>query len=741
MSLWQEIRRRRVFRFTGVYIVGAWLVFQVADVFFPAWGVPESSLQFLLYAAFACFPVALVFSWFYDVTASGIVRTKAAEAGESIGLAISRKDYLVLAGLVIVVGAILFNSVDRVVESADTEMATVSESEKPENSLAILPFESLDAHEDTGFFSAGVSEEIMHRLASVKTLKVIGRQSSFAFGESDMTIVRISDILGVRYLLDGSIRRSGEQVRVTARLVDDSGFQIWSETFDGDLSSIFSFQSDIAETVATEITRELVVLQSPAPSQITENTEAYRLYLIGREYFTRRSPNWQAFAADAFRQSIDADGEYAPPYAGLAMVLKMGGSDWDIEEINAEAGLLIEQALQLDPLLAEAWMAKGYPDFGDPDWDATTAIENLEFALELNPLLATAYNWLAIARGQNQDLEGMLEARKRGLEVDPLHPALLMNSADIFLARNDFEGWKHQIMRLLDLPTPPRFAYQILAIKHEEYGFYSQAIHWQKLQYLTTYQGQAGPLADLIFLYEKLGLPNLADDWQEKNFELNPNSPEYSLETSLGLLVARGQFEKIPPLMDRMIDVLDIDLNQLADFQIVNFGVLKSVSGDSKDAIPLLEKYLNTDEPVTLRFNDSDDVFLLQLLAHIYMQTGSPDRAETIQARAEQITGNIFELGNFLSHPDIQLLPAVNLAARGKFAESAVALRKAFESGWRDYHAERHMPYWRGAWESEEFAPVIADIVAALEQQRAEVEAIEAEHSFQIEFEELISGK
>ena len=114
MKFWQDLRRRRVFRLAGLYIVGAWLVFQIADVFFPAWGVPDSALRFLLYAAVLCFPIALVFSWFYDITASGISRTRPAGEHEPVDFALRRTDYLVLAGLLIVAGAVVLNSLDRI---------------------------------------------------------------------------------------------------------------------------------------------------------------------------------------------------------------------------------------------------------------------------------------------------------------------------------------------------------------------------------------------------------------------------------------------------------------------------------------------------------------------------------------------------------------------------------------------------------------------------------------------------
>ncbi len=554
-----------------------------------------------------------------------------------------------------------------------------------------------------------------------------------------MGLDRISDILGVRYLLNGSIRRAGEQVRVTATLVDDTGYQVWSETFDGELKGIFGFQSDIAEKVASEITRELVVLESPVAAQVTDSPEAYRYYLIGREYLNRRPPNWAANAAEAYRHSIAADPSYAPPYAGLSMALMMGASNMPPKTTFLEAESLIEQALSLDPMLAEAWMAKGLPNVGNPKFDAHQAIMDLEYALELNPNLVTAYNWLAISLSKIGDIEGMIRTRERGLAVDPLHPVLLMNSADVYLARNDFEGWKQQLLRLLDLPEPPSFLSAILSRKHQEYGFLPEALRWAKeLVRINIATGATPNLPKLILLYESLGMNESADYWLDR-YEIHAGDLADFRLTRIDLLNSRGLFDEIDMDMDWLLDEWSIDVNDPSSDYIESLGFLLSLRGEYETAIPLLKRSLNLDEPVRMRGGNPDDIFTLHLLAFDYAQIGQDERVDAILDRAEQISRNMFALGNFLSHPDNQLAPAIIHAARGDLAGGAQALRTAFGAGWRNYYSERHFPPWRGAWQSEEFAPVVEDIVAALEQQRAEVEAIEAEKDFRLEFELLIT--
>ncbi|MGW8369988.1 MAG: hypothetical protein ACWGPN_15095 [Gammaproteobacteria bacterium] len=285
MKLWQELRRRRVYRLAGLYVVGAWLVIQVADISFPAWGLPETAIRYLFIAAIACFPIALVFSWFYDITSQGIVRTERAGEAEPVDLGLKRADYVVLAALLVVGVGIVAGSVGKIREEIETGAGMTSRLQKMANSIAVLPFANLDTHADTGFFSDGITEEILHRLSTMGALHVLASTSSFAFRNSNETPASISSKLGVRYLLQGSVRRDGEQVRVTARLVDEDGFQVWSDTFDRKLERIFVIQAEIASQVASEIVNEIVPPQELPEGRTTDNMEAYNAYLRGKAYF------------------------------------------------------------------------------------------------------------------------------------------------------------------------------------------------------------------------------------------------------------------------------------------------------------------------------------------------------------------------------------------------------------------------------------------------------------------------
>ena len=322
MGFLQELRRRRVHRMVGFYVVGAWLVIQVADVFFPAWGLPETTLRFLIIALMLCFPIALVFSWTFDITISGIVKTEPADPGEVFDNSLKRTDYIVLAALLVIGAAIVFSSLQRIVEEVDDAVAVA---EKINNSVAVLPFANLDTNPDTGYFSDGVTEEILHRLSSIRALHILSRTSSFAFRDSNEGPARISELLGVRYLLHGSVRRDNNFVRVTARLIDDTGYQVWSETFDRKLEGIFArfnprsrIRSPAASSARLFLLLNFLPAALPRTWRLMMPTWWAALSLIQE----RPVGGQKAFAA--FEEAIRLDENYAPPYAGLAVALELG---------------------------------------------------------------------------------------------------------------------------------------------------------------------------------------------------------------------------------------------------------------------------------------------------------------------------------------------------------------------------------------------------------------------------------
>ena len=744
MKLWYELRRRRVFRLAGLYVVGAWLVIQVADVSFPAWGLPETAIRYLFVAAIACFPVAMIFAWFYDITPQGIVRTEPAGDGESLDFRLKRADYFVLAAMLIVGGAIVLGSIGRIQEEIQSGPGVVARVEKLANSIAVLPFANLDTRPDTGYFSDGITEEILHRLSTMGVLHVLASTSSFAFRDSDETPASISDKLGVHYLLQGSVRRDGDYVRVTARLLDESGFQVWSDRFDRKLESIFVIQAEIAGTVSSEIVNEIVPAQELPAGRTTENMDAYNAYLKGRAYFDSRTAGWKERAEEAFRQAIELDPGYAPPYAGLATLV-----------VNSDRGPHWEQArgfalksLELDPDLPLGHAALGLTlaVLGEDE----RGVESLRRSIELDPSLAIAYTWISLPLdrlGLHDEAEAMQE---RGLEVDPLSPVLIRNLAGTESARGNPGRAENLLLRLAGLPEPPFWTFGALSNLYRDWGRYADAIDAAKNQVrLSARTGGEPDVESLVLGYASLGLVDDAGYWyavlrSEEEEEEPPLHAAYALAAlGAGLDRLRADLEHAETL------VAGEDPHGIP--YLLSYGGLGWIQlGESEKGLDWLERGISMYQP-DMRPDDPPDridyallddywwtdlvVHLAQRLAFAYESTGKDDGTE----HAKQY---LTEAGSFVTLPTspkyLESLALTSLLLGD--AESALEyLREAVDLGWANYYGIVNDPAWDETIETPKYQEVLAEAKANNDRQRAIVEAADQEHDFRAEFERLLS--
>jgi TolB-like protein/Flp pilus assembly protein TadD len=448
----KELRRRRVFRTAAVYIVSAWLVMQVADVLFPGWGLPDAAVNVLFFAAIVGFPLAIVFGWFFDVTTHGIVRTPSVdEEGSDKPISLQRSDYLVLGALVLIAGLIVYDATTDIVETPRVESAPevaeeqVPEEQRPDNSIAVLPFANVSADPDNEFFCDGISEEILHKLAVFDDLHVIGRQSSFAFKGSDYRIPKIAGLLGVQYLLQGSVRKYEDQLRITAQLVNDAGEQIWSHAFDRRLEDIFAIQTEIADVVATTVVPRIVPAHAPA---YEPDLSAYQHYLAGRELVHARQVTE---ARRELARAIEIDPDFAEAQAEYAVAKLIFESD--AAEV-AEARQAIDRAFELQPGLVRAKAAEGLYLIGmqPPEYEAAEAI--LRDVLAEDPVMSDAYNWLGNALYQLGRPDDAMAVQEQGIRTDPMHPTLSANLAFGYLERGKPERAEAIFLRLAELPEP-----------------------------------------------------------------------------------------------------------------------------------------------------------------------------------------------------------------------------------------------------------------------------------------------
>ena len=418
-SFWGELRRRNVFKVMVAYAIVGWLLIEMSATVFPALKLPEWTVTFVTALVLISFPIILIGAWAFEVTPDGIKRTREVSLKHSVTHITGRKfDFAIIALLVL---ALVFMVVDNYV-LRDEPAPAPSEQTRPaiqpvEKSIAVLPFVNMSSDPEQEFFSDGLSEEILNLLAKIPSLKVIGRTSSFAFKGKNQDLRGIGQALGVNTVLEGSVRKSGDRVRITAQLIDVlDGAHIWSESYDRTLTDIFAVQDDVAAAIIDAL--QIHVGAAPTRGRPTENAEAYALFLQARAslyVFKNREAEKLALKA------IEIDPNFAEAYELLAHgYWYFGGDIIDAAEAQRLVGEAAAKALTLDPdlVFAQALFASGDAE----NYSFAREIEALERAArdaQNNSGAMGALIWDLLQAGY---LREALSIAERFVILDPLSP-------------------------------------------------------------------------------------------------------------------------------------------------------------------------------------------------------------------------------------------------------------------------------------------------------------------------------
>ena len=454
-KLLTELKRRNVFKVGVLYLVSGWLLLQAGDVLFALLGLPEWTLKLVLGIIILGFPVALVFSWIYELTPEGIKREKDVDRTQSITPETGQKINIAIGvGLAVAIGLLVYQQIqlsgqrDVGTQVAEAQTApqsppaeVVAEDEDETPSIAVLPFVNMSNDADQEFFADGLSDTLMHVLSQVGGLKVAARTSSFTFKGQNKKVKEIAQELDVKTVLEGSVQKAGDRVRVIAQLIDASdGAHLWSANFDRKLEDIFAIQDEIAQEVVAAL--KLTLLDEDE-AQLTEryqpSLEAYEQVILGRQEVEKRTAKSLEAAEQHFKRAIELDPNYSLAYSGLADTynLQNNYSDLTIEEMLRLAEPLVDKALELDPLSGEAYTSKASLLVNAGNRDA--AAEAYERAIALSPSYARAHQWYSGLLGNLGRHDEALEHGRKAFELDPLSPIIRVSYAQRLYNRDRVE--------------------------------------------------------------------------------------------------------------------------------------------------------------------------------------------------------------------------------------------------------------------------------------------------------------
>lgn len=426
MSIFEELKRRNVIRVAALYVVVSWLLLQVADILFDAFDafdVPSWSIRLLVAILVLGFPLALIFSWVFELTPDGLRRETEGETGRGTQATAGKTNIAIGVSLLL---AVVFVVADRMIPEKPV-MAVAN------RSIAVLPFANISDDPANDYFSEGLSEELLNLLAGIPELMVTARTSSFSFKDKGLDVPTIGNLLNVAHILEGSVRKSDTHLRITAQLINvESGFHVWSQTYDREMDDIFAIQDEISQAVVAALR---ISILGEAPRARETDPEAFTAYLNALHFYKQRTHESYAKAADYAQRAVDIDPNYAPAWNLLGATLSNQAlsNQYPYDETHRKALVAVERALEIDPeypfaVSARAWLAMNY------EHDYATAAALYRHAVDLAPDNAVILGGRAVLANRLDLVDEALALQERSIMLNPVTTVGYSNLSDL-LAR------------------------------------------------------------------------------------------------------------------------------------------------------------------------------------------------------------------------------------------------------------------------------------------------------------------
>ena len=476
-----ELKHRNVYRAAVVYAAVGWALLEAADVVLPRLGLPDWTVNLVLALVLLGFPLAIVFAWIFDIGAQGIVRTEpiSPQARHRFSF-VSIAEFVLICLLVGIVGYLYVERLSFQKRLVQPEIA-VQETPvipNPEHyrAIAVLPFADMSETGDQAWFAEGIAEELLQALAGVEGLQVMARTSSFAFKDTDKTIAQIADILGVQAVLEGSVRRFGERVRITAQLVDArSGYHIWSGSYERQLDDIFELQDELAKSIVQTLRIQLGrQTKTPLVEEQTKSLEAYHWFVRGRALLDWADPKSSFQAIRYLEKAVEADPNYAQAWGLLAWGRGLSTIWKSYKEVSPGAIEAYKRALKLDPEQSEALATKAFiTQISSYDYETAGKLYQKAIASAENANALTTYALFYLAQIDQLSLAVRLftEAEIR----DPLHAGNMATLAYLLLRKGEIQAAINKANEVIEINPGHTLGYMVLIEAHLDSGNYEAA--------------------------------------------------------------------------------------------------------------------------------------------------------------------------------------------------------------------------------------------------------------------------
>lgn len=679
MSLFGELKRRNVVRVGIAYVVVAWIIAQAAEFLFDSFEAPPWVLRVLIAVLLLGLPLVLLFSWVYELTPEGVRREKDIDPERSIAPETGRRLNAVIIGALVLAVALLLGERllvgdEPVPSSTATETAlpavegTDLAARQPEKSIAVLPFVAMSASKDDEFFADGLSEELLNVLAQMEGLKVAGRTSSFYYKGRNEDLREVAAALGVANILEGSVRRSGETLRVTAQLIEaDTGFHLWSDTFDRPQGDIFVIQDEISQQVANALQARILGNVGEVTASAPANPEAQTKYLIAQAAIAERTLPGVRRARDLYAQAAVLDPANPRYLSGFAMAVAL--QYWNFRDISPDEAIY-ESGTAIDKAIA----------LGEPSAD-TLAVAGLVEELK------------AMTGSDPNAKERALDFYEKAIRKDAKNILALQWLASIYLDINRNAEARDYFERVVELDQLNTLALTGLANAYASLGQYQEAReHLYKVQALFPELGMAYRyLAGIEF---SSGHVDRSTIWMKKAVDVDPNSLEtYMLLNGYVILGWADEALEVAEQFRQASDGLDISRLTQAWLDVDHGAIVEEAtrlfaqSGESeyavlsawsaafndncRSSVTVLERQYPSLKAEVINYLEARDVVDAVLLAHCYREAG--DAAESGRLIDALLASDNLSEKALASFPSLRLTRVAALAVADR-AEEAILL-------------------------------------------------------------------